>query len=52
MVDDGVTMRYANDIPVLASDAAPAAAVAPCWPMLEGTRRFGNHTALARRCYR
>jgi hypothetical protein len=52
MVTDEVTMKYANDIHALASNAAPAAAVAPCWRMLEATRRFGNQTALTRRCFR
>jgi hypothetical protein len=52
MVSGGVTMRYVNDIHTLASDAAPAAAVVPYRYLLEGTRRFGNHTALARRCFR
>jgi hypothetical protein len=45
-------MEMTNAIHVLASDAAPAALVAPCRPWLEGTRRFGNQIALARRCFR
>jgi hypothetical protein len=52
MVSVGVTMEITYDIQMLASDAAPAAKVAACPHWLEGTRRFGNHTALARRCYR
>jgi hypothetical protein len=45
-------MTLTTDIHMLASGAATTATVAPYRRWLEGTRRFGNQPALARRCFR